>query len=161
MAGLDVPDKSFLGRFRGERGVKKVGVGVANKPGTPPGDVAQHLAVFERKLQRATAALDARYPATADLDADGLAAVIQVSAWAHAAWVRIHPFAIGNGRTARLWANWVFMRYGLPPVLRLRPRPDLGYGAAGSAAMDGNWQPTVAVFRRILLQALAATTPKP
>ena len=161
MAGLDVPDKAFVGRFRGERGVEKIGVGVENKPGTPPGDVAQHLAVFERKLKRAIEALDARYLAGSELDADGLAAVIEVSAWAHAEWVRIHPFANGNGRTARFFANFVFMRYGLPPVIRMRPRPDEGYGPAGRAAMDGDWQPTVAVFRRILVEALNVSTVAP
>ncbi len=41
---------------------------------------------------------DARYPAGRELDADGLAAVIDLAAWPHAAWVRIHPFANGNGR---------------------------------------------------------------
>lgn len=161
MAGLDVPDKAHVGRFRGERGLEKIAVRVGNKPGTPPGDVAQQLAVFERKLRRAVEALDARYPAGWQLDADGLAAVIHLSGWAHAEWVRIHPFANGNGRTARFWANFVFRRYGLPTVIRMRPRPDGGYGAAGSAAMDGNWRPTVVVFRRILLDALAASTLEP
>ena len=49
---------------------------------------------------------------------------------AHAEWVRIHPFANGNGRTARLWANYLLVRYGLIPVVRLRPRPEGGYGWA-------------------------------
>jgi hypothetical protein len=161
MSGLDVPAEAFVGRFRGEPGLEKIGVRVGNKAGTSPGDVAQQLAVFEGKLKRTVEALDARYPAGSELDADGLAAVIQLSAWAHAEWVRIHPFANGNGRTARFWANYVFMRYGLPPVIRMRPRPDGGYGAAGGAAMDGNWQPTAVVFRRILLEALDTSTAEP
>jgi hypothetical protein len=69
--------------------------------------------------------------------------------------VRIHPFANGNGRTARIWANAVLMRYGLPPVVRLRPRPDGGYRDAGVAAMSGDWRPTAAVFRRMLAESLA------
>ena len=73
----------------------------------------------------------------AELDADGLAGVIEVAAWAHAQWVRIHPFANGSGRTARLWANSLLMRYGLPPVVKLRPRPDGGYGNAAAKAMKG------------------------
>jgi Fic family protein len=161
MAGLDVPDKAFVGQFRGERGLEEIGVRVGNKLGAGPGDVAQQLAVFEQRLTRTMEALDALYPSGSELDADGLAAVIQLSAWAHAEWVRIHPFANGNGRTARFWANFVFMRYGLPPVIRMRPRPDGGYGTAGSAAMDGNWQPTAIVFRRLLLQALDASIVKP
>jgi hypothetical protein len=55
---------------------------------------------------------------------------------------------------ARLWANYVLMRYGLPPVVRLRPRPDGGYGVAGAAAMDGDWEPTAVVFRKLLLDEL-------
>jgi len=83
-------------------------------------------------------------------NADQLAAIIDLCAWAHAEWIRIHPFANGNGRTARRWANSLAMRYGLPPFVRLRPRPDPGYGAAGVKAMQGNWEPTVTVFRRLL-----------
>lgn len=41
------------------------------------------------------------------------------------------------------------MRYGLPPFVRLRPRPDGGYGAACSKAMEGDWTPTAQVFRRM------------
>ena len=89
------------------------------------------------------------------LDIDGLAAVINLCAWAHAEWVRIHPFANGNGRTARIWANALLMRYGLPPAIRLRPRPDGGYGDAGVAAMNGDWRPTAAVFKRMLAESLA------
>ncbi len=157
MARVDVPDKAFVGRFRGQRGVEKIGVQVESKPGTLSGDVVQQLAVFEQKLKKAVEALNTQYPAGSELDADGLAAVIQLSAWAHAEWVMIHPFANGNGQTAQFWANCVFMRYGFPPVIRIRPRPDGGYGVAGRAAMDGNWQPTVVVFRRIRLEALNAS----
>ncbi|MFP5232432.1 MAG: Fic family protein [Acidobacteriota bacterium] len=61
----------------------------------------------------------------------------------HAEWIRIHPFANGNGRTARLWANLVAMRYGLPPSIRLRPRPNLGYREAPARAMHGDcWMPS-------------------
>ena len=73
---------------------------------------------------------------------------------AHCEWVRIHPFANGNGRTARIWANSILMRYRLPTVVRLRPTPDAGYGSAAEAAMNGQWQPTARVFRRLLVAAL-------
>jgi hypothetical protein len=33
---------------------------------------------------------------------------------AHTRWVEIHPFVNGNGRTARMWANWILVRYGVP-----------------------------------------------
>jgi Fic family protein len=73
-----------------------------------------------------------------------------VCAWAYAEWIRIHPFANGNGRTARLWVNSIAMRYQLPPFLQLRPRPAAGYGAAGAEAMRGNWQATIEVLRHLL-----------
>jgi hypothetical protein len=85
--------------------------------------------------------------------------VIDLSAWAHAEWVRMHPFANGNGRTARIWANAILMRYGLPPAVRLRPRPGGGYGLAGAAAMDGEWRPTAAVFRTMLEEVLSERGP--
>ena len=150
MAGLDVPDTEYVGRFRGEPGLETRHVWIGSHEGVRPGEVARELAAFQHTLQRAVAALDARYPAGQELDGDGLAAVIDLCAWTHAEWVRIHPFSNGNGRTARIWANALLMRYGLPPVVRLRPRPDRGYGRAGAAAMEGNWRPTAAVFRRML-----------
>jgi hypothetical protein len=155
MAGLEAPDAKYVGRFRGEPGLENTRVWIDAKEGVAPAQVATELATFEHRLQRAVAALDERYPTETDLDADGLAAVIDLSAWAHAEWVRIHPFGNGNGRTARVWANSLFMRYGLPPVVRLRPRPDGGYGSAGAGAMDRGWQPTAVVFRKLLFDALA------
>jgi hypothetical protein len=79
---------------------------------------------------------------------DQLDAVILLAARAHARWVEIHPFVNGNGRTARMWANWILVRYGVPAFVRLRPRPDLPeYGAAGRAALcRGEFEPTVAAF---------------
>ena len=72
---------------------------------TGTGKIDAAANAFERALQRAVAALDTRYPQGQELDVDGLAAVIDLSAWAHAEWVRMHPFANGNGRTARIWAS--------------------------------------------------------
>jgi hypothetical protein len=159
MAGLAVPNPNYVVHFRGETGLKRVQVQVANKTAVGPKAVGGELVAFERRLQRVVAALDKRYPVSQPLDADGLAAVIELSAWAHAEWVRIHPFVNGNGRSARLWANFLFMRYGVPPVVRLRRRPDGGYGAASAQAMEGDWKPTAVVFRRMLLELPARETP--
>lgn len=150
MAGLHVPKADLVGRFRGEPGLKTYGVAVQGVPGTAPAKLAAELKLYEQRLRRAVAALDARYPSSETLDEDGLAATVDLAAWAHAEWVRMHPFANGNGRTARLWANGLLMRYGLPPVLRLRPRPDGAYAAAGRAAMAGNWQATALLLQGLL-----------
>ena len=150
MTGLTAPNAAYVGAFRGEPGLEDVEVIVGKAYGVPAADVAADLAAFERTLVSIIEQLDARYPSADDLDTDGLEAVIDLAAWAHAEWVRIHPFANGNGRTARLWANAIFMRYGIEPMIRLRPRPAHGYGAAGAAAMRADWQPTAATFRRLL-----------
>ena len=149
MAGLDVPAPEYVGRFRGEPGVE-IPVFIAEAQGVHHTEVEPALEEFERRLRPIVAVLDARYSADAELDEDGVAAITDLAGWAHAEWVRIHPFANGDGRTARMWANYLLVRYGLPPVVRLRPRPDLGYGAAGARAMTGDWEPTARFIRAML-----------
>ncbi|MDU2242459.1 MAG: Fic family protein [Paenibacillus sp.] len=41
---------------------------------------------------------------------------IELAAWTHAEFVRIHPFADGNGRTSRLLMNYQLMTHGFLPV---------------------------------------------
>jgi len=150
MKSLAVPDARFVGAFRGEAGLEKIQVRVGVHYGVDAAEVAEELADFEGKLHALIRELDAMLPAGQEPDADQLAAVMDFCAWVHAEWIRIHPFANGNGRTARLWANCIAMRYGLPPFIRLRPRPNYGYGDAGAKAMQGDWKPTAIVFRRLL-----------
>jgi hypothetical protein len=158
LRGLTLPDPRYIGRFRGETGLEKVQVQVGGRFGVAARDVSTALAAFERTLQPVIARLDALIPAGNDPNTDQLAAILEVCAWVHAEWIRIHPFANGNGRTARLWVNSIAMRY-LPPFLRLRPRPDAGYGDAGAEAMRGNWQPTLAVLCRQLKDFRHAPAP--
>jgi Fic/DOC family len=150
MQGLDAPDPRFVAAFRSEAGLENVQVRVGANFGTDSANVAEELARFEAKLQALVAELDALLPIGHEPDVDQLAAIIDLCAWVHAEWVRIHPFANGNGRAARFWANSIAMRYGLPPFVRLRPRPDAGYGQAGAQAMQGDWETTAVVFRRLL-----------
>jgi hypothetical protein len=150
MEGLDVPDPRYVGAFRGERGLENIQVRVGVNRGTASTRVAEELKQFEETLQGLVAELDKLMPIGHEMDADQLAAVLDLCAWAHAQWVRIHPFANGNGRTALLWANSLAMRYGLPPFIRLRPRPNVGYGDAGAKAMQRDWTQTAIVFRRLL-----------
>jgi fido (protein-threonine AMPylation protein) len=150
MEGLRADHPKYVGAFRGEPGLEKTRARIGRRYGVPPAKVAAESKEFERKLRSAVAQLDKVLPVGAEPNADQLAAVIDLCAWAHAEWVRIHPFANGNGRSARLWANFLALRYGLPPFVRLRPRPDDGYEAAGARAMQGEWKPTALVFRRFL-----------
>jgi Fic/DOC family len=158
MDGLAVDKPEYVGRFRGERGLERCAVHVNGVHGSAPWEVAAELDAFESMLQRAVVGLDAKVQDADSLDDDALSAVIELAAWAHARWLRIHPFANGNGRTARLWANLILMRYGLPPAIALRPRPGGGYASAGAAAMRGQWRPTVDVFRQLVRDFFSSRT---
>lgn len=153
MQGLKAEPR-YVGAFRGEPGLERTGVKIGAFRGVPAAQVAAELKRFEVRLRAAVKQLDRVIPAGAALNADQCGAILDLCAWAHAEWVRIHPLANGNGRTARLWANFLALRYGLPPFVRLRPRPDDGYGDAGAQAMRGNWEPTAEVFRRMLKRFL-------
>jgi hypothetical protein len=150
MQGLKPDSPRYVGAFRGEPGLERTGVKVGPHWGTGPSNVAHELEEFQKKLQTAVSRFDEFLPVGKALSREEVEAVVELCTWAHAEWIRIHPFANGNGRTARLWANFLAMRYGLPPFVRLRPRPDDGYGAAGLRAMRGQWEPTAVVFKRLL-----------
>jgi len=156
MDRLDVPGDQYVGNFRGEDGLECCEVQIGDHQGTPSPLISQELDEFEQTLQKSVSALDDLIPqGYVPTSGDQLNAVIELCAWIHAEWVRIHPFANGNGRTARIWTGFIAMRYGVPPFVRLRPRPDGGYGEACSKAMQGNWAPTAQVFRRMYLDVFA------
>jgi len=46
------------------------------------------------------------------------------------------------------------MEFGLPPFLRLRPRPNDEYGKACEAAMSRDWIPTARLFAEMLKRTL-------
>jgi Fic family protein len=154
MEGLDVPPGAAVGVFRGEPLLKRCEVRIGIHRGTQPGQVANELAEFESTMERVLNKLDVSVAPNELPDEDGLLAVIETCAWAHSEWARIHPFANGNGRTARLLANAIAMRYGLPPFVRLRPRPGDPYGMVADASMGGNWAPTVVLFHEMLDECL-------
>ena len=154
MRGLTSPGSQYVGRFRGEPGLAGCEIEVGDCPGVSSDNVAEELKKFEGKLQKTTEALDELIKPDQVLSVDDVAAIIDLCAWVHSEWVRIHPFANGNGRTARLWANCMAMRYGLPPFVRLRPRPDDGYDVASAEAMAGRWQPMGKVFRHMYRETI-------
>ena len=41
---------------------------------------------------------------------------IELAAWTHAEFVKIHPFTDGNGRTSRLIMNYQLMKNGYLPI---------------------------------------------
>lgn len=164
-----VPAAHFLGAVRGSRHRDLVSYEVAVWDGrgrrlaeaAPAVHVEAELVRFVRSMTRAVAALDVVIaPGGRPADAAQLYSVVELAAPAHGEWVRIHPYANGNGRVARTWANWVAVRYGLPPFVRIKPRPDgLLYGQAAHASMGrppdhaGDHRLTVQVFLDLLRTA--------
>ena len=155
LKGLSVPNRNYVGRFRGEPGLEKVEVKIGHHKGTPPAQVASELGKFNARLQQVLQYLDQAIIPETDLAADDLSTILEVCAWTHSEWVRIHPFANRSGRTARLLANAIALRYGLPPFVRLRPRPDHGYSDAANASMRANHHPLTIAFRQMLDAYLA------
>ena len=67
--------------------------------------------------------------------------------------VRLQPFANGNGRVARLVANLLAYRRGLPPIV-LDARARRAYAAALRAALAGDATPLARVFGNALARGL-------
>src|SRR5690348_6210253 len=103
-------------------------------------------------MSRAVARLDRVLPVGGHPgNAGELRSVLTLCDYAHGEWVRIHPFANGNGRIARLWANWCALRYGVPPFVRLKPRPEGNlYATASALSMRSDHQAMVTVFADML-----------
>ena len=71
----------------------------------------------------------------------------------HFALTAIHPFADGNGRTARLLMNLLLIRGGYPPVA-VRPQDRAAYLSALEASSLGG---DLATFRAMMSERLLAT----
>ena len=127
-------------------------VEVGGFAGAPSATVPQELTRFEATTRRATGVLDETVPVgSAPTDNNRLLSVLTLCASLHGEWVRIHPFANGNGRTARLWANWAALRYGMPPFVRIKPRPTgIAYALAAYASMQHDHQVMTGVFLEML-----------
>lgn len=135
-----VTDESWLGAYRGSDhpDLKGMVVGVGGEKGTPPHRVKTEVEKFFSQLQARMDALAAVIKPDEDKSRQELRQIAEVAGWAHGEWVRIHPFANGCGRTARLIANWVLSRFRLLPVVGIRPRPEHPYGPAAAASMHGD-----------------------
>lgn len=154
--GVELPVPYYAGEVRDDDPLFPELIGyevlVGRHRGVAASSVPAELELFEKSLRRAAIQLDAvisvgRTPA----DNAELRSVLTLCALTHGEWVRIHPFANGNGRTARLWANWCALRYGLPPFVRLRPRPvGDGYRQAAAESMQGDHRPMIGVFAVLL-----------
>lgn len=172
-AGCQVPVAGYLGHFRGDPAVTElinyeVGLGAPLKDGT-----LEKMGVWARRVSEEMAAVLAGLNAVfADLDgrlpigrpprtADEMLQVISFAALAHGELLRVHPFANGNGRIARLLVAFICLRYGVPMFVHIKPRPESDeYLRASRDSMGrapdfvGNHTTTTAVFAHMLADAL-------
>jgi len=66
---------------------------------------------------------------------------IEFASWTHAEFVRIHPFADGNGRTSRMIMNYQLMSDGWLPVSINKEDRLNYYKTLETYAIDGNLEP--------------------
>ncbi|HKX14128.1 MAG TPA: Fic family protein [Propionibacteriaceae bacterium] len=173
-AGCDVPVAGYVGHFRGDRAVRElidyeVGLGARLKDGT-----LEKMGIWARQVREEMDAvftglhavineLDARLPVgKSPTTPDQILALISFTALAHGECLRVHPFANGNGRIARMLVAFICLRYGLPMFVHVKPRPESeDYIRASRDSMGrppdfiGNHTTTTAVFARMLADVLA------
>ena len=173
-AGSEVPVAGYVGHFRGDAAVPElidyeVGLGGRLKDGN-----LEKMGVWARLVSSEMGAVLAGLNAVfVELDArlsvgespttsDDILAVISFAALAHGECLRVHPFANGNGRIARLLVAFICLRYGLPMFLHIKPRPEGDdYLRASRDSMGrpphfvGNHTTTTAVFAHMLADELA------
>jgi hypothetical protein len=164
----------YVGHLRGDPSVKElidyeVGLGPRLKDGN-----LEKMGVWARRVRdEMTAVLAGLNAVFADLDsglpvgtspstADEILQVISFAALAHGELLRVHPFANGNGRIARLFVAFICLRYGVPMFLHIKPRPESDdYLRASRDSMGrppdflGNHTTTTAVFAHMLADVLA------
>ncbi|MBI3762060.1 MAG: Fic family protein, partial [Chloroflexi bacterium] len=85
-------------------------------------------------------------------EAKSLSAV-ERAALAHFRLVDIHPFADGNGRTARLLMNLILIQQGYPPAI-VRREERLAYYAALDDAHGGNTEPFLLMMAEAVVRSL-------
>ena len=95
---------------KGELRKLNVTAGLGGKSYLSYQKVPSRLAAFCKELNKRRRSID-----TADV-----AAIYELSFWAHYELVTIHPWADGNGRTSRLVMNLLQMEFGVLPVKVLK-----------------------------------------
>jgi hypothetical protein len=166
--GLDVPSAAYRGRYRGEAhpDLRDYHVVVDCLPGVEPrkvgGEVTRLMTWLRGELPTLDKAHSRLERSTRDQPrkrSEVDERVLSVAARLHGEWIRIHPFVNGNGRTARMWVLWLSSRYGLPPLLPLRPRPSPPYGDVSRASLAAADHTGMETLLRQCFQLHAAVRP--
>lgn len=79
---------------------------------------------------------------------------IELAAWTHAEFVRIHPFPDGNGRTSRLIMNYQLLANGFPAVSIAKENRLEYFNALESYAVKGNLSAFADMIAKLVEQQL-------
>lgn len=144
--GIVPPSPAYVGRFRGDTHTDLLDYenNVGGIPGTRSYLVFGEVERLIRWLRDQVEEIDALVVTQLEKDMR----VLEVAAEMHGEWVKIHPFVNGNGRTARLWVLWMCARFGIPALLKVRPRPAKPYGTASYSSMTGDHGPMTTLLKQ-------------
>ena len=78
---------------------------------------------------------------------------LHIAAWAHAEFIKIHPFEDGNGRVGRLLLNTLLVRFGLRPIPIQIPRHAY-YEAMNIYQAEGDMNGLLAFFLGLMEEEL-------
>lgn len=148
LAGVLLAEPWVAGHFRGEGPPNSVLYsyvnGVEGVAGALPQLVRRQVSDTFDELTTRIESLDVRWSEGQRL-ATLYEEVLQLCAWTHGQWVRIHPFADHNGSTARLLTLELGLRFELPLKIPGKPRDvtptrglGLTYGLAARNQMLGD-----------------------
>lgn len=79
---------------------------------------------------------------------------IELAAWTHAEFVKIHPFVDGNGRTSRLIMNYQLLINGFPAVSIAKENRLDYFNALEAYAVEGNLAPFAEMIAELTRQRL-------
>lgn len=81
---------------------------------------------------------------------------VELATQFHFKFVYIHPFADGNGRTARLLMNFILMSYGYPPaIIKADPEKRIAYyQALEKASVENNIDDFIALVAKVVEESL-------
>lgn len=79
---------------------------------------------------------------------------IELAAWTHAEFVKIHPFVDGNGRTSRLIMNYQLLANGFPAISIAKENRLDYFNTLEAYAVEGNLAPFAEMVAELVEQQL-------
>lgn len=147
----------YAGHYRGElfHCLRYYGVKIRSDPrvGYPPEEVQHAMEQMEDRVRKGIGLLDAihRLPEAQFPKAEKLVFTAVFAASVFEPWLRIHPYANGNGHAARFIVWAILGRYEYwPNQWPIDPRPDPPYGDALVRYRNGEREP----LERLIIQSL-------